>query len=305
MGCDGDQIEEWGAPWHAYFTQYLPSMLGAPLVPFAYFSIGWALTQFRPGMPAYTLSIWTLAYLVPLSFGVSKIENFIFAVLPALALLVPSVVERLMYSRRFRLVVSLCVASLAAFVISRAPGFEHPHRLASLVVSAIFAVALAVLFLIRFESRTVTTGVLVLTSVTLLSLYVGKDIFANGSEPKDSSEQAALRQTGSDLQPLVDKNGLILAHSNTVKLAYLYLMYWSGADVLDLCREPEPSKTVARFRERKNIYLITDKVLPTVPLATLPTGNLYSLREIPFEVWGPVASGVCQSESHDVNVPGR
>jgi 4-amino-4-deoxy-L-arabinose transferase-like glycosyltransferase len=35
-------IEEWGAPWHAYFTQYLPSMLGAPLVPFAYFSIGWA-----------------------------------------------------------------------------------------------------------------------------------------------------------------------------------------------------------------------------------------------------------------------
>jgi 4-amino-4-deoxy-L-arabinose transferase-like glycosyltransferase len=311
------EIEHWRAPWYAYFTQYLPSMLGAPLVPFAYFSIGWALTQFRPGMPAYTLSIWTLAYLVPLSFGVSKIENFIFAVLPALALLVPSVVERLMYSRRFRLVFSLCVASLAAFVISRAtegsviwsfmraPGFEHPHRLTFLVVSAILAVALAVLFLIRFESRTVTTGVLVLTSVTLFSLYVGKDIFANGSEPKDSSEQAALRQTGSDLQPLVDKNGLILAHSNTLKLAYLYLMYWSGADVLDLCREPEPSKTVARFRERKNIYLITDKVLPTVPLATLPTGNLYSLREIPFEVWGPVASGVCQSESQDDDVPGR
>jgi hypothetical protein len=175
-----------------------------------------------------------------------------------------------MYSRRFRLVFSLCVASFAAFVISRAtegsviwsfmraPGFEHPHRLKFLVVSAILAATLAVLFLIRFESRTVTTGVLVLTSVTLLSLYVGKDIFANGSEPKDSSEQAALRQTGSDLQPLVDKNGLILAHSNTVKLAYLYLMYWSGADVLDLRREPEPSKTVARFRERKNIYLITD-----------------------------------------------
>jgi hypothetical protein len=37
----------------------------------------------------------------------------------------------------------------------------------------------------------------------------------------------------------------------------------------------------------------------------LPTGNLYSLREIPFEVWGPVASGVCRSESHDDDVPGR
>src|SRR5208337_2674818 len=110
-------IEGHASPWHFYFTHSLPHILVPALVPFACFSIGWALTKCRPGTPGHTLSIWSLAYLVPLSFGVSKIDNFIFAVLPALALLIPLAVESLMLSRQFGLILSLCVGCLAAYIL--------------------------------------------------------------------------------------------------------------------------------------------------------------------------------------------
>ncbi len=288
-------IESHGGSWLSYFAGYLPSMLALPLVPFAYFSIGWALTRCRPGTPGYTLSIWTLAYLVPLSFGVSKIENFIFAVLPPIALLIPHVMESLIYSRRFRLLLSLCISSVAMFILSRATRHsEQLNFLTFFAVIAVFVAALAMLFLVKFESKTMTTSALVLTSVALLSLYAHRDILAIRTEPADTSAQLTLRQTGSELQPLVDKNGLILAHNNTVEFAYLYLMYWSGVDVLDICREPQPSKTLEHFREQNNIYLITNDWLPIVPLARLPIGNLYSVRGVPFELWSSVASEACK-----------
>ena len=78
------------------------------------------------------------------------------------------------------------------------------------------------------------------------------------------------------------------------RLAYLYIMYWSDVDAMDVCREPQPQKAVERFRAWKNTYLITNSRLPAAPLAISPIGNVYSLRDIPFEVWSPVASGACQ-----------
>lgn len=289
-------VEGHGGSWLSYFAGYLPSMLELPLVPFAYFSIAWALVRCKPGVPGFTLSIWILVYLVPLSLAASKIENFVFAVLPAIALLVPHAMETLMRGRRFRWVLSLCISSAGIYILSRVTqGYEHQNRLALFAAAAIGVAALAILYWTKFDSKPATMGVLALASVCLLSLYVRRDILANTADPVDSSAQAAVRQAGIDLRPLVAKDGLILAHDNAVVLAYLYVMYWSGVDALDVCREPWPSKSVARLRERKNMYLITKSVLPAAPLARLPIGNLYSLEGTPFEVWSPIASGACQS----------
>jgi 4-amino-4-deoxy-L-arabinose transferase-like glycosyltransferase len=327
-------IEGHASPWHFYFTHGLPHILVPALVPFAYFSIGWALTQCRPGTPGHTLSIWSLAYLVPLSFGVSKIDNFIFAVLPAIALLIPLAVGSLMHSRQFSLVLSICVSSWAAYILWQTAPFsrtiegivigsrwsEHPYWFTFLAVIAILAVALALRFLIKFDSKMVTSSVLPLTSMALLLLYFHTNILENWIDPVQfnglsSSAQLPLRQTGADLRGLVDKNALIIvalgdgrmeasltgffacgpgAEECVKRLAYLYIMYWSDADVLDVCREPQPQKTVERFRGWKNAYVITNSLLPAAPLARSPIGNVYSLRDVPFEVWSPVASGACQ-----------
>lgn len=326
-------IEGHAGPWHAYFTHALPHILVPALVPFAYFALGWALFRCRPGTPGHTLSIWTLAYLVPLSFGVSKIENFIFAVVPAIALLIPLMLESLMHRRQFRLVLLLSVASLGMYllwqtlVLSRTvEGLviwsrwnEHPYRFAFLVLSAIVALGLALRFLIKFDSKTTTATVLALTAVGLLLLYVHTNISEDWADPLQYNglsnlAQVPLRQTGADLRRVVDRNALIIValddrrlESSSIgffacgpgpedcvrRLAYLYIMYWSDADVLDLCRDPHPQTAVEHFRGWTNTYLVTNRALSAVPLADSPIGEVYDLNEIPFDVWGPVASGAC------------
>ena len=283
-------IGPYGGPWHSYLVRYLPHMLTMPLVPLAYFSTAWALIRCRPGNPEHTLSLWVLTYVVPLSLAVTKIENFVFAVLPAVALLVPRVLETLLRRRQFGLVSALCISAAAAFILPRLTGIGPGWTL--LAAGAILAGALVVLFLLKLQSRVVATSVLALTSVALFSLYIHKDIFANTADPEDSRKQGALRQTGLDLRSLVDRNSLVLAHNTTsVTGAFLYIMYWSGVDVLDVCRPPA---RLANLRGRKDLYLITNAELPYTTIGNLPVGKLYALDQVPFEVWSPVVIAVCQ-----------
>jgi 4-amino-4-deoxy-L-arabinose transferase-like glycosyltransferase len=327
-------IEGHAYPWHAYFTHALPHILAPALIPFVYFSLVWALMRFRPGTPGHTLSIWSLAYLVPLSFSISKIENFIFPVLPAIALLVPLAVETLLRNRQFKLVLSLCVASFATYVLwqtivlSRTIGgiglvrqwSEHPYRFIFLGLIATLTAALALRFVTSYDFRIAASASLALTSLGVLLIYVHMSITENWIEPLqfnglNSSAQLPLRQTATDLRGLVDGNALIIvaldgrrteASSTGLfacgpgtkecveRLAHLYLMYWSDVDVLDVCREPQAQEVMERLQTRDDTYLITNRWLPAAPLAAWPLGELYSLGNVPFEVWGPAAIRACQ-----------
>jgi 4-amino-4-deoxy-L-arabinose transferase-like glycosyltransferase len=326
-------IEGHAKPWHFYFTHGFPHILVPALVPVAYFSIGWALTRCRPGTLAHTLSIWSLAYLVPLSFGVSKIENFIFAVLPAVALLIPLVVESLMQRKEFRLVLLLCLASIGTYVlwetavlshtleglVIRSRWDVHPYGFAFLVLGAVLVFGLALRYLTNAHSERTTATVLTLTSLALLLLYVHTNISENWTDPLQYNglaelAQVPLRQTGTDLRQVVGKNALVLVAlddrqlSDSVsgffacgpgpeecirRLAFLYLMYWSDADVLDLCRDPHPQTAVEHFRDWKHAYLVTNRPLSAAPLTYSPIGEVYAVSDIPFDVWGAAASRAC------------
>jgi len=282
----------------AYLAFYLPLMLTSALVPLAYVAIGWGISQRRGSGPGFALAVWILAYLVPLSFAASKIENFVFATLPAIALLTPLAIERLLQSRRDRWVVSICLCSITVAALQLLThGYEHRVALMAVVVIALGGCCFAALSLLKFDLRVITTGALVLTAAVLLWSDVRRDMLVATAEPPDSTAQAVLRETGGALRPLVDPNGLVLLHRDP--LAYLYLMYWSGVDVLDICREPDPSATLARFRDAKDLYLIVDHGnggdLPShAALAGLPVGTLFALNDIPFDRWSRVASGVCE-----------
>jgi 4-amino-4-deoxy-L-arabinose transferase-like glycosyltransferase len=337
-------IEGHAAPWHFYFTHSLPHILVPALVPVAYFSIAWALVRCRPGTPPHTLSIWSLAYLVPLSFGVSKIDNFIFAVLPAVALLIPLAVESLMHRRQFRLVLLLCLASIGTYLlwetivlshtveglVIRTRWAEHPYACAFLALGAILLLGWSLPSLIKFDSKTTTATVLALTAVALLLLYVHTSIAEAWTDPLQYNgltdlAQVPLRQTGTDLRQVVGKNALVIVALDDRRLAdslsgffacgpgpeecisrltYLYLMYWSDADVLDVCRDPNSQMTLEHFREWKNAYLITNRPLAAVPVADSPMGEVYSLSDVPFEVWGPVAAIPCSVPPVIVSGPG-
>lgn len=291
-------IEGHRGSWLAYLAFYLPLMLTSALVPLAYVAIGWGVSQRRGSGPGFVLAVWILAYVVPLSFAASKIENFVFATLPAIALLTPLAIERLMQNRRDRWVVSICICSLTAAALQLLThGYEHRVALMVVAVIALGGCCFAALLLLKVDLRVMTTGAVFLTAAVLLWSDVRRDALVATAEPPDSTVQAVLRETGRELRPLVDPNGLVLLHREP--LAYLYLMYWSGVDVLDVCREPDPAATLARFRDAKDLYLIADRGnggdLPShAALASLPAGTLFALNDIPFDLWSRVASGVCK-----------
>jgi 4-amino-4-deoxy-L-arabinose transferase-like glycosyltransferase len=292
-------IEGHRGSWLAYLAFFLPLMLTSALVPLAYVGIGWGVIERRRSGPGFALAVWILAYVVPLSFAASKIENFVFATLPAIALLTPLAIERLMQSRAERWVASICLCSIAAAAFQfLTPGNEHRIAWMAVMVIALGGCCFAALSFVKVDLKVIATGGLVLTAAVLLWSDVRRDGQVATAVPPDSSEQAVLRETGRDLRPLVDPNGLVLLHRDP--LAYLYLMYWSGVDVLDVCREPRPSATLARLRDAKDLYLIVDRQngLPShAALARLPVGTLFALKDIPFDLWSRVASGVCQGGS--------
>lgn len=81
-------VEEWARPWDYYINVYWPALLGLPLAISGFLAM---MASFLPRLRNRSnvlLVVWVLSYLVPLSFGVSKVPNFILPVLPAVILLV-------------------------------------------------------------------------------------------------------------------------------------------------------------------------------------------------------------------------
>lgn len=287
-------IEGWSGPWTSFVAGYLPAILTLPLIPIAYFSVAWAVSSFKPNDPEFVLGIWILVYLVTLSLGVAKIENHIFAILPAFALLVPYSIESLIGMRRFDVVLALCMTSLGMVFLTRINWrFGHANRLSLIAAAATFLVFYLFLTRLKPTPKSLNVSVIVLTVVSVLILYVHRDIQDNVTVPSDASAQAVLKESGLAIGQFADKNGLILAHSNLHDLSYLYLMYWSRADVLDVCREPDPLAATSTLRNTSVLYLITGRYLPGEPLVKTQIGGLYRLENIPYQIWSKVAVADC------------
>jgi hypothetical protein len=295
-----ESIDGFGQPWHTYLTYFLPSVLNGLLVPFAYFSLASAFSLFRRGTPGFVLAVWSLAYIVPLSFGVSKVPNFIFPALPALALLIPYTVSRLLADGRLATLLALCITTAPTSVIWALTYRDVNLHWIPLAAAAIcFSVTYSILLVRRrFASLTMTWAALAITAVTILGTYSYLDVWDNVRERPDSQLQDQIRQTASQIKASLTNDSLVLIGSEAEDRAiHVFLMYWSGVDAVDVCREPRPANDIARYRGWTNLYLLTGEKLPAEPVARVALGYLYSLDGIPFELWRPVATRPCSSAS--------
>ncbi|HEX4067298.1 MAG TPA: glycosyltransferase family 39 protein [Acidobacteriaceae bacterium] len=293
----------------SYLLFLFPAMLDWFLAPIAYFSLAWSLLRYRnlrTAEPALTLALWVLAYLLPLTFAASRVENFIFAVLPAVALLMPFVLQDLLRSRRFSLLGAVCVSAIATMAAydltaSMRTGADWHKSVGFILLAtmmAAFGVTWALLSLpLLSQPHSASTKValagLAITTAVLLTAYVHDDLRSNEQTPDDTAAQSAVRDAALDLRPLVNRNALVLIHSDRLDYAYLYLMYWSGTDALDVCRQPDPAQTLTDLKRRKDVYVITGNHAIPDPVAQLPIGNLYSLGQLPAQTLVPMAAETC------------
>ncbi len=87
-------LEYWGRPWHYYWSVYLKEMAGEWLYWPALASLAYGIFRSYKDIKSRILVVWALSFLVILSFGVSKISNFIFAALPAIFILTALLLRR-------------------------------------------------------------------------------------------------------------------------------------------------------------------------------------------------------------------
>ncbi len=288
-------IEEAPTTWGYYLADAYPRILSVAVVPLAILALAWGLSLGGPGQPGFILSIWVVAYLLPLSLAVSKVDNFIFPTLPAVAVLIPHALISLFRKRGFTLIVALCSSSVILCILWRVNhGDEQLSTFTSLAGCATFVLVFCLLGLLRFQSQLVTSGALALVGFAVLTIYVERDISPN-REPVAGPGEESIRQSGTKLRQAVNNDSLILYTNSSLDHAYLYLMYWSGADVLDVCMDPRPSDFVAGLRGRSHVYLVTDRPVAAAVSQRLPIGNLYSLQETPFDDWSVAAVEACQS----------
>ena len=87
-------LEYWGRPWHYYWSVYLKEMAGAWLYWPALASMAYGVFRSYKDMKFRILVVWALSFLVVLSFGVSKVPNFIFAAMPSIFILTALLLHR-------------------------------------------------------------------------------------------------------------------------------------------------------------------------------------------------------------------
>jgi 4-amino-4-deoxy-L-arabinose transferase-like glycosyltransferase len=290
-----ESIDGFAGPWYAYVTYWLPVVLNGLLIPFAYYSVLYGAALSRRDGPAFVLSVWTLAYVVPLSFGVSKIGNFMFPALPAICLLVAHISIRVLQQRRYATLVALAVSAWPMAAIWFITYGKMTLSWIPIAAGAlIFLVSEFLLNRMRLASAPLARGALVITGLGIAATYVYRDAWDDIRQPDDAPMQAQLREAAAGIRNLVDKDSLVLTNSSAEDNApHVYLMYWSGVEALNVCRETQPATAIARFRGWKKLYLISREELPAKPIARFSLGALYPLNSIPFEVWSPVATRPC------------
>ena len=109
-------VQGWGLPWHYYLTVYWWALLGRPLGSMGFLAMIAIVSPELRSRRNLLLTLWILIYLVPLSFAVSKIANFLVPVLPAVLLLVGFACNDIVRSKQWNPSARRVLAAMAAVI---------------------------------------------------------------------------------------------------------------------------------------------------------------------------------------------
>jgi 4-amino-4-deoxy-L-arabinose transferase-like glycosyltransferase len=307
-------VENWGRPWYNYITKYWQDILGPPLGILGFLAI---MASFRPSLcnrRNTLLVLWILCYVVPLSFGVSKIANFILPVLPAVILLVGFSAADLLRSERRSFFIPLTATFLLAaplyFLNSTHPlGALTPlstsgshHFLNSIAYFlwqtanefVLLGIALGVLLIawllpraarvLRLNPPSLSPRLAVaLASLLFISIFVknlSADWKLSNSFPANHEVQMALRSSALKIKAQLPQNAVLIVNEPITldhPNSHLYFQYWSGINTLPAKQLDFARRTLLSTHP---LYLLSKDLQPNTALVTnVPYGYLYQLTK--------------------------
>jgi hypothetical protein len=294
-------IEGWGRPWDYYISVYWREVLGLPLAVSGFLAIIATLLSGLRNRSNALLVLWILSYLVPLSFGVSKIANFILPVLPAVILLVGFSCDELIRSDRRKLLYPLTGIGviLVAFYHFNLLHFRDEVTFLAdraghhcLLLALSIGILLVSLVLISFKklldrvslsSPSVAVTMLALTAFGIIVQNSRKNWAMSNLLPVDYAEQMALKATAEQLRWQLPKSAVVLVdeggadplakHKTSIINAHVYFQYWSGINSLPSRQLAFAKQTLAGIHP---LYVVARDPLPSATfIEKVASGYLY------------------------------
>ena len=283
-------IEGWSRPFDFYWTVYFPRVTSPLVTCIAYVAAALGLTALRRNAQLRALSLWVAAYPLVLSFGVSKITNFIYPVLPVVSLLLPAAGVALWRQGRHRIIVAAAATVIVSAVVFQLDLFESSNWLAdsprlgrpTLIVFqvAIFAISLALLTRLPLPRPSWTSAAAAAVAMALmLAASIRADVAAATRRRPNYDQQMALREASLAIQPLLARDDIVLVDWPEISKSHLVVMYWSGIDSFEVTADKPAAWRMSLLPPHARVFLLHDG--PTAPQAEATgTSRRYALERL-------------------------
>lgn len=288
-------VEGWARPWDYYINVYWPILLGLPLAVFGLVAMMASLQPRLQTREKVLLVVWVLAYLVPLSFGVSKVPNFILPVLPAVILLVGFCSYDLLQSEQRDLLYPLTGVLLLVGVLYHFNILQFHDRIRLLLETAghhflLLGVSLGIVLLSRLLSflgkilppsrpslsPNLAVAIVVLMFISVIAQTSKKNWDVSNELPPDYEAQMAIKVTTDRIKGQIPANAVVLVGEANVANAHLYFQYWSGINSLPAEQLVFAKRTLSGTYP---LYLLSENTLADATLITrVPYGYLYRIN---------------------------
>lgn len=278
-------VEYWGRPWDYYFSFYSIDIFGVILLGMSYVSIGFGIVKSHVDNKIFIITTLALLYIIPLSFGVSKISNFIIPVLPATCLLIGYMATNLLKTQKYFLLSAFGLSLLLTWFLFH--GYQEPDNSTTLQRFTPLLFELGILFgfgLILFLVRKIITKkacsavmviVVVIVSVSSLHSNWKQSVF----QPSDYPGQKDAVTTATQLHDQLKPTDLLLVQSAALDHAYLYIQYWSGIQSFPITDKQPIQYLSWLLPKNRHIYALSNTTLPHYKqIKKLPLGALYEIR---------------------------
>jgi 4-amino-4-deoxy-L-arabinose transferase-like glycosyltransferase len=262
-------IEGWSRPFDFYWTVYFPRLTSPLLTGIAYVATALGLTVFRRRVQLRVLSLWVAVYLLLLSFGVSKINNFIYPVLPVVSLLLPAIGVALWRQGQHRVIVAAAATVIVSAVVFQLDLFDSSNWLAdsprsgraTLIVfqGAIFAVSLALLTTLPLPRPSWTSASAAAVAMALVvAASIRADVAAATRRRPNHDRQMALREASLAIQPLLARDDIVLVDWPGISNSHLVVMYWSGIDSFEVTADKTAAWRISALPQWTRVFLLHD-----------------------------------------------
>lgn len=286
-------VEGFTRPWDYYINVYWRGLLGPSLAVSGFLAMMTSLLPRLRNRRNVLLVLWILSYLVPLSFGVSKVANFIVPVLPAVILLVGFVgYDFLQLERRTFLYPLTGILLIVMLFHNNVSPNDNPvtiadstgHRFLLLGVSLGIVLVLRLLSSVGTVFGVAPPSVPPRVAVAMVALMYFCVIVQNSKKnwhtsnklPADYEKQMALKATANRIEGQIPQGAVVLVEDEAhINNAHLYFQYWSGVSSLPALQLAFAKRTLSRTHP---LYLLVEDPFDGATLMEkVPYGYLYRI----------------------------